>query len=116
MVVVDWNTDITKFLPLKKAFKWHKLKSHHIVVDEKSHNSIDPDNPKRVIYDYAGRNRGFDFAVNSDKNGFCVLVSQDIYIRKEVFELVVEEYKKGITDYFTEQIDRYQGNKPEQNQ
>lgn len=90
LVLVDWNTP-KNHCSLLDAFSWNKFsKVHSIVVNEKEHKSIDV-NDIRSIVDYAGRNRGLDFVNKTSGAGFAVIVNQDIFIKKEVLDLLFLE-------------------------
>lgn len=79
--IIDWNPPEGKAL-LKDAFKWHLLKNvtHHVVTPEE-HKRRFP-NSKRQINDYTGRNIG----LQTTKCDFSIILNQDIFIKKEVFE------------------------------
>ena len=97
LVLVDWNTPKSNS-PLLEAFSWHKFaKVHSIVVTENEHKSIDINNIRPIV-DYAGRNRGLDFVNQISGSGYAVIVNQDIFIRKELFDLLFLE--KDNNKYF----------------
>ena len=97
LVLVDWNTPKSN-CPLLEAFYWHKFaKVHSIVVTENEHKRIDINNIRPIV-DYAGRNRGLDFVSQISGSGYAVIINQDVFIKKEVFDLLLLE--KDNNQYF----------------
>jgi hypothetical protein len=79
--IIDWNPPEGKAL-LKDAFNWYLLQNvtHHIVTPEE-HKRRFP-NSKRQINDYTGRNIG----LQKTNCHFSIILNQDIFIKREVFE------------------------------
>lgn len=99
LIVVDWNTDISANVPLFEAFDWSKIKAHSLVYRKEDHESIDPKNTRQIL-DYVGRNRGLAFSKALNIDAYSVILNQDIFIRKEVFEKIAEQSSEDFQKYF----------------
>lgn len=99
-IVVEWNPQEGE-PSIAESFPWERLHSvNHIVVDACVHNSY-PNPTNRCILDYAGRNVGLEASCSD----YSVILNQDVYIDKFVFELVATSrrtdvfYRANRTDF-----------------
>lgn len=104
LVLIDWNTDPTA-VRFAEAFDWRQFENFHsIVVSSDEHIRIDPAR-KRVILDYAGRNRGLKYVASLPGKGCAVIINQDIFVKQSVFDAIFHAINRDEFFYRADRTD-----------
>lgn len=98
ILVCDWNPIANKPL-LKDEYCWNSFsKVKHFVVREDIHKKLDPKG-HRPMLDYIGRN----VCARRASGTFVMIINQDIFLSKSIFELLS---KRKLSDKFFYRTDR----------